>query len=477
MDYFPLYARLSNTPCLIVGGGEVALRKARLLLRAGADLTVAAPEITHELQKLIEEHDINVINNEFTAELIGANQFIIAATANTSVNKQVAEAARTALRFCNVVDDRELSTAIVPALIDRSPLIIAVSTAGNSPVLATRIRQQIEQLLPPAMAELTAFTGHWRSAVQEKIATHDERRRFWQELLDGRLTSQVLDGDIDGATKSMQAALENNHPAGGEAWIVGAGPGDPELLTLKAARVLRSAEVIVHDRLVTPAVLEMARKDADFISVGKQAGTDSISQDEINRLLVRLVSEGKRVCRLKGGDPFIFGRGGEEIEALEAAGLPWQVIPGITAASGCAAAAGVPLTHRNTARSLVMVTPQTATDAEPDWEMLSRPAQTVVFYMALAKLPHICAQMVAAGRDSSCPAALIENGSTHQQRVIQGTLTTLPQLTADAGAGSPALLIVGEVAAMAKPTTANTDKQPATDLWSSTASTASTRDQ
>lgn len=471
MDYFPLYTRLTDTPCLIVGGGDVALRKARLLLRAGAELTIVAPALADELQRLAADHGIRVVKDTFNDAHIAAHQFIVAATSDQAINKQVAAAAKAAMRFCNVVDDRDLSTAIVPAIVDRSPLLIAVSTGGNSPVLATRIRQQIEQLLPPAMADLAAFAGHWRAAVQEKIDSHDERRRFWQKLLEGRLTNQLLDGDIDAATQSIEAALESNERSGGEAWIVGAGPGDPELLTLKAARILRSAEVIVHDRLVSPAVLEMARKDAEFISVGKKAGTKSISQDEINELLLQLVREGKRVCRLKGGDPFVFGRGGEEIEALEAAGLPWRVIPGITAASGCAAAAGVPLTHRNIARALVMVTAHTADKNEPDWEMLSRPAQTVVFYMGLSRLPEICRRVIDMGRDIDCPAALIENGSTNRQRVFQGTLGTLSQLTADAGASSPALLIIGQVAAMAKSTPPAGNEQPSTELWSNTAHT------
>ena len=472
MDYFPLYTRLSDTRCLIVGGGEVALRKARLLLRAGAELTIVAPKLTDELQHLVADEGIQVVSDVFNAQLIEAYQFVIAATSDHVVNKQVADAAKAAKRFCNVVDDRSLSTAIVPAIVDRSPLLITVSTGGNSPVLATRIRQQIEALFPPAMADLTSFVGQWRSAVQEKFGTHDERRRFWQALLDSRFVSQLLNGDAAAATQTMEAALQSQQPSEGEAWIVGAGPGDPELLTLKAARILRSAEVIVHDRLVAPAVLEMARKDAEFISVGKKAGTKSITQVDINALLVRLVREGKRVCRLKGGDPFIFGRGGEEIEALEAAGLPWQVIPGITAASGCAAAAGLPLTHRNVARTLVIVTAHTAEDDEElDWKMLSRPAQTTVFYMALSKLSNFCAQMIAAGCETHYPAVLIENGSTSRQRVIQGTLATLPQLISEAGASSPALLIVGEVASMAKSTTTEAYEQPLKDLWSKTART------
>jgi uroporphyrin-III C-methyltransferase/precorrin-2 dehydrogenase/sirohydrochlorin ferrochelatase len=450
MDYLPLFARLNGIRCLVVGGGDVAARKVRLLLKSGADITVMAPVVHTELDSCARDGLIALLRTPFVPDCVADYQLIIAATDNTDVNRQVAEAAAIAQRFCNVVDDRDASSVIVPAIVDRSPLLVAVTSGGNSPVLATHVRQLIEALLPPAIADLANFAGHWREAVQAAIDEHDERRRFWQALLDGPVAELVLNGRMDDASTAIQAAIADHTPASGEAWIVGAGPGDPELLTLKAARILRSAEVIVHDRLVAPAILAMARRDAEFISVGKQAGTTSISQDEINALLVRLVRAGKRVCRLKGGDPFIFGRGGEEIEALEAAGLRWQVVPGITAASGCAATAGVPLTHRALSRAVVLATAQGADDYQPDWAALARAGQTVVFYMGVNQLATICAELTRAGRTASCPAILIENGSTPQERRIRGTLATLPQLAKDAGAVSPALLIIGEVADLAR---------------------------
>jgi uroporphyrin-III C-methyltransferase / precorrin-2 dehydrogenase / sirohydrochlorin ferrochelatase len=466
MDYFPLFARLHGTRCLIVGGGEVAARKAKQLLRAGAAITIVAPEIHTELEQLATEGKLDLRREQFSKELIAGYQLIIAATSDTAVNREVANAAVHAQRFCNVVDDRELSSVIVPAVIDRSPLLIAVSTGGSSPVLATRIRQEIEALFPPAMADLAALTGQWRTAVQDRISDPDERRRFWQSIMNGKVADLLFAGRKQEASVAMQVLMDGHTPTHGEAWIVGAGPGDPELLTLKAARILGSAEVILHDRLVAPAILEMARRDAEFISVGKQAGKPSIQQDEINALLVRLVRAGKRVCRLKGGDPFIFGRGGEEIEALEAAGLPWQVVPGITAASACAATAGLPLTHRNLSRALVLTTAQGADDYQPDWSNLARAGQTVAFYMGVSQLPDICRELINAGQTPACPAVLIENGSTLQERRIQGTLATLPQLAMEAGAVSPALVIVGEVVGLARAQTAVQDEAAPASLWS-----------
>jgi len=338
MEYFPLFTRIKGYPCLIVGGGVVALRKTRLLLKAQADITVIAPEIHNELARLHEHDKLLVRQESFLANTpVDHFRLIVAATDNPALNQQVAAAAEAAGVFCNVVDDRALSTAIMPAMVDRAPLIIAVSSGGESPVLATMVRQQIERTFPPAFATLARFAGAWRATVKQRITDLSQRRRFWQTVLAGPIATQVLNGNLDAAGQNIEAELAGNTTQTGIAWIVGAGPGDPELLTLKAARVLASADIILHDRLVAPAILEFARKDAEFISVGKQAGKASISQAEINRLLIQHVAAGKRVCRLKGGDPFIFGRGGEELEALAEAGLPWQVIPGITAASGCAA--------------------------------------------------------------------------------------------------------------------------------------------
>jgi uroporphyrin-III C-methyltransferase/precorrin-2 dehydrogenase/sirohydrochlorin ferrochelatase len=460
MDYLPLFTRMHAQPCLVVGGGEVALRKSKMLLRAHAHVSVLAPELHPEIMELAAAGSIQIQQTEFSAALVekkpvkqAAEQIdqqvwrlVIAATDNPTINSEVAAACKRSGIFCNVVDDRNLSTAIMPAIIDRSPLIIAVSSGGESPVLATRIRQQLERLFPPAIADLTRFAGEWRESVKQRFTNITQRRHFWQEVLDGTIGHRVLAGETEQAHKEMTAALATGEHKSGFAWIVGAGPGDPELLTLKAARILATADTILHDRLVAPAVLDMARKDATFISVGKQANQPSISQTKISALLVERVKAGERVCRLKGGDPFIFGRGREEIEALEAAELPWMVIPGISAANGCAAAAGIPLTYRNIARSVCFVTATTADTTEPDWSRIGGADQTVVVYMAVNKLKQICSRLIIGGNNPEQPALIIENGTTDRQRMIRGTLASIPAKAINAEIGSPAILITGSVA-------------------------------
>ena len=472
MDYFPLFVRLKDARCLVIGGGEVALRKTRLLLRAEAAITVIAPEIHDELAKLAKLGDLDFLRAQFEpAALREDYRFVVAATGDAAVNQQVATAAAQAGVFCNVVDDRELSTAIMPAIVDRSPILIAVSSGGESPVLTTRIRQQLEHLFPHNLGKLANFAGEWRNKVKARFRTIQERRHFWQRILEGPVGGQVMTGNIEAAVKGIEAEIAGKRTMEGFAWIVGAGPGDPELLTLKAAKALGSADTILHDRLVAPTILELGRRDAEFISVGKQAGKASISQEEINALLVEKVAAGNQVCRLKGGDPFIFGRGGEEIDALETAGLPWQVIPGITAASGCAAEAGAPLTHREMARSVLFVTASNADDADPDWEAISKAADTLVFYMAVGKLAHVCANLSAAGKGADCPALLIENGTTDRQRMIRGTLDTLASLADKAQAKSPAVLLVGPVTELARLASGN-DLDEQAGLWAPVAKIA-----
>lgn len=466
MNYFPVFMRIRDLPCLVAGGGTVGTRKTQQLLRAGARVTVCAPEVSAELRQLAADGQITIRAEVFTPALTDGQRFVIAATADSDVNRTVAAAAHERGLFCNVVDDRETSSAILPAVVDRSPVIVAVSSGGEAPVLAVRVRQQIDTLLAPRLGELAKHMGSWRDRVKQRLSSFAGRRRFWGRVIDGPVAAHVLNNE-PALAESATAELLATDPSGnsntpGIAHIVGAGPGDPELLTLKAVRALNSADVVVHDRLVARAVLDYARKDAEFISVGKQAGQRSISQDEINALLVKLVAEGKVVCRIKGGDPFVFGRGGEEIDALEAAGLPWQVVPGITAAAGCAAAAGIPLTHREVARALTVTTAHTADGTEPDWQALAGAEQTVAFYMGVRRLPATCAALIAAGRADTTPAVMIENGTTDKQRLVRGTLADLPELARQANATSPALLIVGEVAALAREQQRHSNEQDAT---------------
>ncbi len=446
MDYLPLFTRITAAPCLVVGGGDVAARKAAALLRAGARVTVRAERAGSAIRALADAGRVQLATGPFVAADLAGQRLVIAATNDTAANRQIAAAADSANIFCNVVDDRALSSAILPAIIDRSPVIVAVSTGGAAPVLATRLRGQLEALLPARLGALAELMGRWRQRVRERFDTVSERRHFWLRFLDGAAGDQILGGGDGDAL--LQAALDEPAAGAGIGLITGAGPGDPELLTLAALRALNTADVILYDNLVTPAVLDLARRDAEMIAVGKTPGGPSVSQAAINAQLVALVRAGKRVCRIKGGDPFIFGRGGEEIEALEAAGLPWRVIPGITAAAGCAAAAGIPLTHRDIARTLSLTTARVRDDSEPDWSALAGEQQTAVFYMGVARLAHTCAALIDAGRNASCPALLIENGTRDDQRIVRGTLATLPQLAEDATIGSPALLIVGTVAGL-----------------------------
>ncbi|NND54279.1 MAG: uroporphyrinogen-III C-methyltransferase [Gammaproteobacteria bacterium] len=464
MNYFPVFLRIRNLPCLVAGGGTVGTRKTRQLLRAGARVTVCAPDVSPELRQLAADGQVSLTIAPFAPELIGEHRFVIAATGDPDINRTIADAAHERGLFCNVVDDRDTSSAILPAIVDRSPVIVAVSSSGDAPVLATRIRQQIDTLLAPRLGDLATHMGRWRDRVKERLDTIKERRLFWQQVLNSPVASHVLHGDVTAADRVTADLLDSREASSeGIAYIVGAGPGDPELLTLKAVRALNTADVVVHDRLVARAVLDYARKDAEFISVGKQAGVPSITQDEINALLVRLVAAGKTVCRIKGGDPFIFGRGGEEIAALEDADLAWQVIPGITAAAGCAAAAGIPLTHREVARALTLTTAHNADGSEPDWQTLAGNEQTVVFYMGVRKLAATCAALIDAGKDSATPAVIIENGTTARQRLVNGTLADLPAQAQAANVKSPALLIVGSVAALARSTADNAGSGAETD--------------
>ena len=450
MDYFPLFAQLRQQPCLVVGGGEIAARKIRALRRAGAIVTVNAPKLIDELEALAASGAITAQRREFDVSLIPNSLLVIAATDDHSVNQAVATAARSHWRLCNVVDDGQSSSFIMPSVVDRSPIIVAVSSGGTAPMLARVLRQQLDDWLPQRLGALAEWVARWRDRVNARFSGHNARVGFWQELLDGPAASQLLEGRAAVADQTIARRLEGAAEAGpGEAWIVGAGPGDPGLLTRRAAQLLQRADVILHDALVPEAILDLARRDAEFVCVGKRGGQPSASQEDINSELVRRVRSGQRVCRLKGGDPFVFGRGGEELQALAGAGLPYQVVPGITAANGCAAYAGIPLTHRELATGVSLVTGHRADGAEdPDWAALAGAGQTLVIYMGGRRLAHICNTLISAGRSAATPAALVENGTTAMQRIIGGTLASLPGRAAAASAGLPSLLIVGEVAAL-----------------------------
>ena len=446
MDYFPIFLRLANEPVLVVGGGAVAERKVDLLLRTSAQVRVIAPELVPGLAERAAAGEITHVATEFRPEHLDGVRLAIAATDKHAINAWVARQAERRNIPVNVVDDRELSRFIMPAIIDRSPVVVAVGSSGDAPVLTRRLRERLESFLPQRLGTLAKLAGKLRPTIKSRIESPARRRKFWENFFDGTVAADVLAGrSVD--VEEIASTLRTGDQDSGEVVLVGAGPGDPGLLTLRALRALQNADVILYDRLVSVEILDLARRDAERINVGKTAGGAQVSQDEINALLVQLAQQGKRVCRLKGGDPFIFGRGGEELEALAAAGVRFEVVPGVTAAAGCAAYAGIPLTHRDHAQSLVFVTGHTKDEAGDtvDWDHLARPAQTVVFYMGLGHLERIVSQLRAHGAPESRGAAIVEHGTRAEQRVVTGTLADLAQKARQAGIQSPALLIVGEV--------------------------------
>ena len=456
MDYFPIFLRLKDEPVLVVGGGEVAARKIDLLLRTGARVTVVAPALIESLAARAGAGELTHIHGEFQPEHLNDMRLAIAATDRHSVNAWVARQAERRNVPVNVVDDRELSRFIVPAIVDRSPVIVAVASSGDAPVLTRRLREKLESFLPQRLGALATLAGKLRVTVKARIAAPGARRRFWENFFDGPIASDVLAGRSDADSAPVQGRIDEllaqairrcaAGEATGEVALVGAGPGDPGLLTLRALRALQNADVVLYDRLVSADIVDLARRDAERIYVGKAPGNAHISQENINALLVKLAQAGKRVCRLKGGDPFIFGRGGEELEALAAHGIRFEVVPGITAAAGCAAYAGIPLTHRDHAQVLTFVTGHCKGETDKvDWELLARPGQTTVFYMGLNHLDNIVARLREHGVPADRAAAVIEQGTQANQRVVTAALVDLVEKVRDAAIQSPALLIVGEV--------------------------------
>jgi uroporphyrin-III C-methyltransferase / precorrin-2 dehydrogenase / sirohydrochlorin ferrochelatase len=452
MNYFPVFFDLKEQKVLVVGGGEVAARKVALLERSGASIKLIAPLISPELMARAATGAIKIEIREFVpADLDGA-RLVIVATSRRAVNRWIAALSDSRGIPVNVVDDRDASRFIVPAIIDRDPVLVAISTGGASPVLARRLRERLEAFLPRQIGEFAAWLQVLRRSARRALRDVSARRRFFEELVDGPAARRFVAGDQRGARRIAQQLLASasiRPRAGGEVTLVGAGPGDPELLTLKALRALQDADVVLHDRLVPEAVLDMARRDAARICVGKTAGGGGSTQEEINALLIAHARAGERVVRLKGGDPFIFGRGGEELEALAREQISFSVIPGITAAAGCAAYAGIPLTHRDYAHSVTFVTGHAdQDDREPDWAALARPGNTAVFYMGLARLAHIAAKLIEHGARPSVPVGIIAQGTLPNQRVFTATLATISELSTHANLESPALLIVGEVVSL-----------------------------
>jgi uroporphyrin-III C-methyltransferase / precorrin-2 dehydrogenase / sirohydrochlorin ferrochelatase len=456
MDYLPIFLQLHARRALVVGGGRVAARKVALLRRTGARITIVAPDLVDELRGLAANGDLQHLETVFAREHVIGAAAVVAATGKPEINAEVSAAAREHNIPVNVVDDPVASTFIFPAIVDRSPILIAISSGGQAPVLARRVREQMEAFLPARLGALARFMGDRRKVVKRalRIAV---RRSFWERIVGGIVGARIFAGDEIAASKDFERELRTSNltrSSGtgglglGECYLIGAGPGDPDLLTLRALQLLQQADVILYDRLVPAAVLERARRDAERVFVGKQPGNHT-TQERINELLVHYARLGLRVARLKGGDPFIFGRGGEEIEVLAAHGIPYLVVPGITAALGAAAAANIPLTHRKLAQSVTFVTGHALDDEALDWNSLAGARQTVVFYMGVGHLPQIVAKLRAAGAPPSHPVAVVERATLPQQRTLRATLATIVDTVQAANVAPPALLIVGEVTALA----------------------------
>lgn len=447
MDYLPIFLSLRDQRCLVVGGGDIALRKASMLMRAGASVHVVAPQIGEALLAKLAEGEGSFRVGPYDEQDLAGVALVIAATDDEAVNRQVSADCRTRHLPVNVVDNPPLCSFIFPSIVDRSPLVIAVSSAGQSPVLARLLRARLETTIPAAYGRLSAICGEFRGLAKQTFPDANARRGFWEHELQGRFAELVYAGREDEAREHLRAAFAAATPSRvGEVYLVGAGPGDPDLLTFRALRLMQQADVVVHDRLVSKPILDLCRRDADFIYVGKARSHHAVPQEDINQLLVRLAGEGKRVCRLKGGDPFIFGRGGEEIEELAAAGVPFQVVPGITAASGCAAYAGIPLTHRDHAQSVRFVTGHLKEGSpELPWQELIHEHQTLVLYMGLTGLEHICQELVRHGMAADMPVALVAQGTTPQQKVVVGTVADIAGKVAGSGIQAPTLTIIGRV--------------------------------
>lgn len=444
MNYLPIFADIRDRPCLVVGGGEIAVRKAGVLLEAGANVRVVAPEIAGELTR---QPRVEAIVSRFEARHLDGMALVVAATNDRSVNRQVSELARARNIPVNVVDDPELCSFIMPAILDRSPLMVAFSSGGASPVLTRIMRGKLETMIPQNYSRLAAFAERFRELVKQRVTNPAKRRIFWENVLEGVVAEKVLSGDEISAEAMLQQMLSSeDNILRGEVYLVGAGPGDPDLLTFRALRLMQKADVVVYDNLVSRPILEMTRRDATRIYVGKKRNDHTLQQEEINELLVRLALKGQRVLRLKGGDPFIFGRGGEEIETLAAEGVPFQVVPGITAASGVSAYAGIPLTHRDYAQSCIFVTGHLKDGSmNLDWDALARPKQTIVVYMGLHGLATLCAELTRHGLPADTPAAIVQQGTTQNQRVVTGTLANLAEIALTEKLHAPTLIIVGGV--------------------------------
>ena len=452
MINFPIFIKLQDQHCLVVGGGVVATRKIKQLLIAGAKVFVVAPNIEPALEKLKESGDIRYFQQAYTEKCLEGKQLVIVATNDKQLNNQIAKRAKSQNILVNVVDDYDAGTFIMPSIINRNPVVIAISTSGIAPVLTKLLSIRIETLIPSNYGKLASLISRFRDSAKEKYPSTKDRRRFWESILDGPIAEMFYAGQEEKTLKLLEAQLENESShldSKGEVYLVGGGPGDPELLTFRALRLMQQADVVLYDRLVAPKILEFVRKDAKRIYVGKERDRHALPQAEINQMLVDLAKQGRRVLRLKGGDPFMFGRGGEEIDLLYENNIPFQIVPGITAASGCASYAGIPLTHRNYAQSCLFVTGHLKDGSmNLNWQTLVQPQQTLAVYMGTHSLDILSRQLIKHGMKKSMPAAIIQQGTTGDQNVYLSTIERLPEVPKENNVKPPSMIIIGEVVSL-----------------------------
>ena len=452
-EFLPIFLRIVDQPCLLVGGGEVALRKVRQLLRAKAQIEVMAPNLCLELDELSRAGQINHLEQEFSEDsLTKRYRLIIAATDSKEINKIISKFAQNNQIPVNVVDNPELCSFIMPSIVNREPIQIAISTGGASPVLARLLRARLETLIPPAYGQLAGLMQEFRAQAKSRFVELKARRRFWEGILQGPIAEMLFAGQTKAAKQALQQQLSSSTDGvdkSGEVYLVGGGPGDPDLLTFRALRLMQQADVVLYDRLVSPAIVDLVRKDAKHIYVGKQRDSHTVPQEEINQTLVELARQGNRVLRLKGGDPFIFGRGGEEIETLAAEGISFQVVPGITAAAGCASYAGIPLTHRDYAHTCIFVTGHMK-DGQLDlnWQALVQPKQTIAVYMGLKGLDVLAEKLIQQGLSAETPVAIVQQGTTPDQKIFTTTISALSTLKDSTTIKPPSMIIIGEVVAL-----------------------------
>ena len=449
MDYFPLFLDIKNKPCLVIGGGEIAFRKVSALLRAGAKVNAVAQEFGDQFEDLVSNENLSLTLDNYDKRFLDGQILVIAATNNRPVNEIIFSDSQQVNLPVNVVDNPDLCTFIFPAIVERGPMTIAVCSNGNAPVLGRLLRAKIESIIPFQYGKLAELAQKYRAKVKAVFSNTNQRRDFWESVFEGKIAQRVFDGEFEQAENMLNQKLTDEkfpQESRGEVYLVGAGPGDPELLTFKALRLMQQADVVIYDRLVTPEILDLTRRDAHKIYVGKKSKYHCVPQTDINGLLLEYAEKGHRVLRLKGGDPFIFGRGGEEAEELVKRQIPFQVVPGITSAAGASNYCGIPLTHRDYSHSVTFVTGHLKNDTcDLNWPALAQKHQTLVIYMGLSSLPTIGENLVKYGLSETTPVAIIQNATRPNQKVVVGNFKNITCRVEDAGIVSPALIIVGEV--------------------------------